>query len=497
MQPVALWPSPSLHYMVSEVGWLAFVCSHPLRSSSRTPTHGHDGNGDSSSFAWQPVLIKRTTRSKSVPYFTVWAKTPKTIPQSTNITGEKRKKYASVIGKFDAFFRVRKNVIFERARFNRRSQGPDESAEQFITSLYSLTENCVYGELRDEIRDRIVVGIRNRSLSDRLQIESDLTLEKAKTLVRQREAVQEQQALLRNGPKQELAVDFVKRGPPFKKKVPYQTAPKGSQSSDSSKQCSRCGKGPHPRQSCPARDAVCHNCKKKGHYSSQCFSAKSGTGVTKTNTVYDTLYDTSYLTAVAAGQSTTSWTTTVALNGHETAFKLDTGAEVTVISDSTLNSFGVQDRELQSSYKRLCGPDNRPLEVVGELSGTLEYKGRSCVHPVYVVRELQQNLLGLPAIQSLHLLAQVDAVGMSIPNEYPGVFTGLGTFPKSYQIQLKPDAQPFASFTPRNVPIPLRNKVQEELSRMESLGVISRAVLVWWLYPKSLGQSAFALISDA
>ena len=392
---------------------------------------------------------------------------------STNITADERKTYALVIGKFDAFFKVRKNVIFECARFNRRSQGPDESAEQFITSLYSLTENCAYVELRDEmIRDRIVVGIRNRSLSDRLQIESDLTLEKAKTLVRQREAVQEQQALLRNGPKQELAVDFVKRRPPFKKKVPYQTAPKGSQSSHSSKQCSRCGKGPHPRQSCPARAAVCHNCKKKGHYSSQCFSAKSDTEVAKTNTVYDT----SYLTAVAAGQSTISWTATVTLNGHEMAFKLDTGAEVTVISGNTLKTLGVEDREVQSSYKRLCGPDNRPLEVVGELSGTLEYKGRSCVHPVYVVRELQQNLLGLPAIQSLHLLAQVDAVGMSIPDAYPGVFTGLGTFPEGYQIQLKPDAQPFALFTPRNVPIPLRKKVQEELSRMESLGVISRAV---------------------
>ena len=93
---------------------------------------------------------------------------------------------------------------------------------------------------------------------------------------------------------------------------------------------------------------------------------------------------------------------------------------------------------------------------------------------MYVVRKLQQNLLGLPAIQSLHLLAQVDAVGTSIPDQYPGVFTGLGTFPSSYHIQLKPEAQLFALYTPRNVP--MRTKVQAELSRMESLGVISRAV---------------------
>ena len=98
----------------------------------------------------------------------------------------------------------------------------------------------------------------------------------------------------------------------------------------------------------------------------------------------------------------------------------------------------------------------------------------SCDYPVYVVKKLQQNLLGLPAIRSLNILVQVDAIAKSIPEQYPDVFSGLGTFPETYQVKLKPDAEPFALFTPRNVPIPLQPKVQEELSRMESLGVISR-----------------------
>ena len=41
---------------------------------------------------------------------------------STNISAEDCKKYQEVIGKLDSYFRVRRNVIFERARFNRRSQ---------------------------------------------------------------------------------------------------------------------------------------------------------------------------------------------------------------------------------------------------------------------------------------------------------------------------------------------------------------------------------------
>ena len=79
---------------------------------------------------------------------------------STDISAEERRSYAAVIAKFDAFFQVRKNSIFERARFNRRSQKEEESVEQFITSLYSLAESCDYGAMKDEmIRDCIVVKI--------------------------------------------------------------------------------------------------------------------------------------------------------------------------------------------------------------------------------------------------------------------------------------------------------------------------------------------------
>ena len=117
---------------------------------------------------------------------------------STNIKDDDRKKYDAVIAKFDAFFQVRKNVIFERAKFNRRNQKEGESVEQYITALYSLVESCEYGALKEEmLRDRIVVGIRDTRLSERMQLTADLTLESAKKQVRQKEAVSEQGQQLR------------------------------------------------------------------------------------------------------------------------------------------------------------------------------------------------------------------------------------------------------------------------------------------------------------
>ena len=49
------------------------------------------------------------------------------------------------------------------------------------------------------IRDRLVVGIWDTRLSEQLQLNADLTLEKAKTVVRQKEAVHEHQQVLREG----------------------------------------------------------------------------------------------------------------------------------------------------------------------------------------------------------------------------------------------------------------------------------------------------------
>ena len=78
----------------------------------------------------------------------------KSVLMSANITEEERKDYSKVIKKFDDFFKVRRNVIFERARFNRRSQIPGESVEQHIVELYNLIEHCNYGNLTSEmIRD--------------------------------------------------------------------------------------------------------------------------------------------------------------------------------------------------------------------------------------------------------------------------------------------------------------------------------------------------------
>ena len=85
--------------------------------------------------------------------------------------------------------------------------------EEFITSMYNLVETCYFRDLKNKmILDRIVFGIQDQALSERLQTVADLTLEKAKTLVRQREAAHEHQLALNGSSHSRGKNHFPKKG---------------------------------------------------------------------------------------------------------------------------------------------------------------------------------------------------------------------------------------------------------------------------------------------
>ena len=135
-----------------------------------------------------------------------------------------------------------------------------------MTALYGLVEHCKYGNLQTEmIRDRIVVGLHDQKLSERLQLEADLTLEKAITMVHQSEGVRKQQSVIRED-KSEIAMESSINVVNRQKSVPQLgvRCPKGRKyqvETSQHKFCTRCGKSPtHDLKDCPARDAICLKC---------------------------------------------------------------------------------------------------------------------------------------------------------------------------------------------------------------------------------------------
>lgn len=98
--------------------------------------------------------------------------------KSFNLSDDDKKKNDTVLGEFNKYFNPKKNVIHERAKFHSRRQKQGETAESFIRSLYELSENRAFpGDTTvEQIRDRIVIGILDMNLSEKMQLESELTL---------------------------------------------------------------------------------------------------------------------------------------------------------------------------------------------------------------------------------------------------------------------------------------------------------------------------------
>ena len=165
------------------------------------------------------------------------------IVQSFKLTDDELKKYDTVKSKFESHFVRRRNVVYERAKFNRRVQQENETAEEFITEVH---RHCGYGALHDELlRDKIIVGIKDYKLSEKLQMENEVTLDACIMQVRQSESVKSQQGVVRGDRNDKISIEAVKSRrprPPSKKttRSPLQS-------------CSRCGRSPlHDRQQCPA-----------------------------------------------------------------------------------------------------------------------------------------------------------------------------------------------------------------------------------------------------
>ena len=238
------------------------------------------------------------------------------------------------------------NTIYERARFNRRKQKDDETVEEFIADLHRLAKHCGYRTLQDElVCDRIVVGIKDREVSEKLQMKEKLTLNDAMTIAIQSEAVKTQQPVVRG--EATVAVEAIlsrSRSKPAYAPAQRKMGNVTTGPAPRPQKCTRCGKlPPYGCQHCQANDAVCRRCHKGGHYRRCC-----KTKVTIEEIAEDSEEE-AFLGTVSANAvgANAPWLVKAKLNGADIEFKVDTGADVTVIPEQLYST--ARDGELQPS----------------------------------------------------------------------------------------------------------------------------------------------------
>ncbi|XP_077536156.1 uncharacterized protein LOC144148507 [Haemaphysalis longicornis] len=264
------------------------------------------------------------------------------------------------------------NEVYESSRFHKRTQEVGESVDAFFTALRNLVKKCNYAsrEIDDRlVRDRFIVGLLDSRLTDQLCRNPKLTLDEALIQARQYEdaenekrrrqgtdfapdalnvdAVANKQYRMAAAPARETARSNVCRPPE------YRAGPKSA--------CDFCGHAPHPRSECPARWATCNHCRKNGHFAAVCRSNSTR----RLSQIQ--------LCAVDAAQ-TERRHVVVHVNGRPLQFKVDTGADVSVVPPSFPGCPVDLDKP---NNEQLMGPGRCRLKLLGTFPATLSWRGRT------------------------------------------------------------------------------------------------------------------------
>ncbi|XP_026737908.1 uncharacterized protein LOC113501095 isoform X1 [Trichoplusia ni] len=173
--------------------------------------------------------------------------------------------YEKVIKKFNEYFIPRKNESVNSHLFFTRNQKENETFDSFFTDIKKLSVECEFGNLSDRmLRDKIVTGIIDKRLKDRLLRESDLTLSKAIQICKAAELAEEQVKKIANEPGMSNAVQSIK-----KKNVNQDKNKKRDGQKEKKFDCSRCG-FQHSERKCPAYGKKCKKCGKMNHFARKC-----------------------------------------------------------------------------------------------------------------------------------------------------------------------------------------------------------------------------------
>lgn len=443
----------------------------------------------------------------------VYAQLEITAPTEAQAEDNPNVLYERTVTAFTDYFQPTSNTLHYSILLSNFEQKDHQSNEQFIRELYELVSKCGFTAEQQQtmIKMRLLAGMRDKTLSRELQLDAQVTVETIKLKMRAKETILKNQRVEMDGEKSVAAVRSNMRSTRTTQKTLGRGAFKGENESggvgvttyqtgaeaDFVRDCKFCG-GSHARRRCPAYGKRCNNCKQFNHFSRMCKSKIKAHALdvnTSQGANVDSEFSQSdeflYLDSLSVSSVTdteifecgSKWLIDVKMGAQGFTAKVDTGAEVSVLSRSTAKGLGItRVRKCKATVTAYTG---NPIPIIGkvdlEISVVCAGSLRHCVETFYVVDQNSNTLLGMPAIKALSLIpaiAQVSSDSSSPANDeimtkYSHVFEGLGKYHTPISLQLKEGAVPKA--TPaRQVPEKVRTKLKAELDRLVQEGIIER-----------------------
>lgn len=103
-----------------------------------------------------------------------------------------------VIKLFEAYCNRKETVIQERFKFFNAKQKPNQSVDNYILELQTLSSTCAFFERDNMCRDKLIIGLMDVGLQERLLKMDPLDLDTAADFCRSFEASQQQALIARN-----------------------------------------------------------------------------------------------------------------------------------------------------------------------------------------------------------------------------------------------------------------------------------------------------------
>ena len=396
-----------------------------------------------------------------------------------------------VLRKFAEYCQPRKNVPFERYKFNKRTQESGESYEQYKTTLRKLSEACEFDTItpNEILRDRLIFGIHDTKVRERLLRETNLTLIKTDEICRAAESMTEQMRIVGQSNDATTSVHAVRKLAGQKKRMTKEAS--RSTKSETAKECWNCGRqhGRQPKELCPAFGKSCDLCGKLNHFANKCRQKRSGSTRNSVRAIGEP--DEVFPVREGATLLDDSQCVTLKLDsGNYIRFQIDSGAQCNVLPLEMYKraTKDVQMNDVTKCQSSILAFGGSRLTVVGEVRVRVwrdDYKcilicklvdsdkirpilGRKACVGMKLIQYTDNDALHKPATRDAQVYAVEGALisRAAITEKSATVFgDGISELEGEHRIRLDDAFDPIQQ-APRQVPEDLRDRLKATLDDM-------------------------------